>query len=80
MKNRVHFTQKKIRHWMQKVPSNLIQIFGGVDIILICSYSIVFIIDRQRHQNTLQIENEIIYVSENNLLYDDIEIIVSPDG
>ena len=62
------------------ILKHLIQIFGGVDIILICSYSIVFIIDRQRQQNTLQSENETIYVSENNLLYDDIEIIVSPDG
>ena len=29
----------------------LIQLFGGVDILLICSYTVVFMIDRRRNKN-----------------------------
>ena len=59
---------------------NLIKFFGGVDVLLICSYSICFAIDRRRHKGTSEIGNRMITVPEHNSMYENIEIIFSPNG
>lgn len=50
----------------------LIQLFGGVDILLICSYTIVFMIDRRRNKN--QKENSNGQTARYTAMYENIEI------
>ena len=50
----------------------LIQLFGGVDILLICSYTVVFMIDRRRNKN--QKENSNGQTARYTAMYENIEI------
>nr|XP_022290070.1 multiple epidermal growth factor-like domains protein 10 [Crassostrea virginica] len=50
----------------------LIQLFGGVDILLICSYTIVFMIDRRRNKN--QKDNSNGQIARYTAMYENIEI------
>ena len=52
----------------------LIKIFGGVDILLIFIYTIIFVIDRQREKSANQIENSPSYTTRYNTMYENIEI------
>lgn len=52
----------------------LIKIFGGVDILLIFMYLVIFVIDRQREKSTHQTENTLTYTIRNNSMYENIEI------
>ena len=53
---------------------NLIKIFGGVDILLIFIYTVIFVIDRQREKNAYQTENSTSYTTRYNTMYENIEI------
>lgn len=50
----------------------LIQLFGGVDILLICSYTVVFMIDRRRNKNLK--ENSNGQIARYTAMYENIEI------
>ena len=52
----------------------LIKIFGGVDILLIFIYTVIFVIDRQREKNAYQTENTATYTTRNNSMYENVEI------
>ena len=53
---------------------NLITIFGGVDILLIFIYTVIFVIDRQREKSAYQTENSPSHTTRYNTMYENIEI------
>ena len=59
---------------INRILINLIKIFGGVDILLIFIYTVIFVIDRQREKNAYQTENSPTYTTRYNTMYENIEI------
>ena len=53
---------------------NIIIIFGGVDIMLIFIFTVIFVIDRQREKSAYQTENSPSYTTRYNTMYENIEI------
>lgn len=51
----------------------LITFFGGVDILLIFIYMVIFVIDTQKEKRANQTENSPSYVTRNNIMYENIE-------
>ena len=59
---------------INRILINLIKIFGGVDILLIFIYTVIFVIDRQREKSAYQTEDSPSYTTRYNTMYENIEI------
>lgn len=63
---------------MNEILLNLITIFGGLDVILICAYSAVCLCDRRGQQRADEVQSG--HILGNNAIYENIEIMSISGG